>query len=155
MENTPINFTDKADGTPGEKKTFDAVVAACDVPGIQKLLPEPFRKIKEVRGRAFLHRIGWPSRGGERERKKKDDDWDRPIGRSTTDRFLIPTQPSPPHPFPLVPQQQFDNIYKLEAVPVATVQLRFNGWVTELQVSPPARSHTHTLSALTGFREEW
>jgi len=49
-------------------------VAACDVPGIQKLLPEDFRKIKE-----------------------------------------------------------FDNIYKLEAVPVATVQLRFNGWVTELQ----------------------
>ena len=26
----------------------------------------------------------------------------------------------------------FDNIYKLEAVPVATVQLRFDGWVTEL-----------------------
>jgi zeta-carotene desaturase len=28
---------------------------------------------------------------------------------------------------------QFDNIYKLEAVPVATVQLRFDGWVTEMQ----------------------
>jgi zeta-carotene desaturase len=27
---------------------------------------------------------------------------------------------------------EFDNIYKLEAVPVATVQLRFDGWVTEL-----------------------
>ncbi len=27
----------------------------------------------------------------------------------------------------------FDNIFKLEAVPVATVQLRFDGWVTELQ----------------------
>lgn len=27
---------------------------------------------------------------------------------------------------------QFDNIFKLEAVPVATVQLRFDGWVTEL-----------------------
>ena len=26
----------------------------------------------------------------------------------------------------------FDNIYKLDAVPVATVQLRFDGWVTEL-----------------------
>ncbi|MGK7930820.1 MAG: 9,9'-di-cis-zeta-carotene desaturase, partial [Microcystaceae cyanobacterium] len=26
----------------------------------------------------------------------------------------------------------FDNIYQLEAVPVATVQLRFDGWVTEL-----------------------
>ena len=37
----------------------------------------------------------------------------------------------------IVPQQwrkwsEFDNIYKLEAVPVATVQLRFDGWVTEL-----------------------
>jgi zeta-carotene desaturase len=28
---------------------------------------------------------------------------------------------------------EFDNIYKLKAVPVATVQLRFDGWVTELQ----------------------
>ncbi|VXD24622.1 Zeta-carotene desaturase [Planktothrix serta PCC 8927] len=27
---------------------------------------------------------------------------------------------------------EFDNIYKLETVPVATVQLRFDGWVTEL-----------------------
>lgn len=27
---------------------------------------------------------------------------------------------------------EFDNIYKLNAVPVATVQLRFDGWVTEL-----------------------
>lgn len=26
----------------------------------------------------------------------------------------------------------FDNIYKLDGVPVATVQLRFDGWVTEL-----------------------
>ena len=38
----------------------------------------------------------------------------------------------------LLPQEwrkwpQFDNIYKLDAVPVATVQLRFDGWVTELQ----------------------
>ena len=51
----------------------DAYLAACDVPGIQRLLPEAWRK--------------WP---------------------------------------------EFDNIYKLEAVPVATVQLRFDGWVTEL-----------------------
>ncbi len=28
---------------------------------------------------------------------------------------------------------EFDNIYKLDTVPVATVQLRFDGWVTELQ----------------------
>lgn len=27
---------------------------------------------------------------------------------------------------------EFDNIYKLDAVPVATVQLRFDGWVTEM-----------------------
>jgi zeta-carotene desaturase len=30
-------------------------------------------------------------------------------------------------------QKFFDNIYALDAVPVATVQLRFDGWVTELQ----------------------
>ena len=27
----------------------------------------------------------------------------------------------------------FDNIYKLSGVPVITVQLRYNGWVTEMQ----------------------
>ena len=38
----------------------------------------------------------------------------------------------------VLPQQwrkwsEFDKIYQLDAVPVATVQLRFDGWVTELQ----------------------
>ena len=51
----------------------DIYLAACDVPGIQKLLPEAWRK------------------------------------------------------FP-----QFEAIHQLEAVPVATVQLRYDGWVTEL-----------------------
>ncbi len=53
--------------------TADAYLAACDVPGIQRLLPAEWRQ--------------WP---------------------------------------------EFDNIYKLEAVPVVTVQLRFDGWVTEM-----------------------
>eukprot|EP00952_Eustigmatos_sp_NYUAD-ZCMA_P003368 14713-Eustigmatos_ZCMA.PRE.1 len=57
----------KGEGAAEERKMYDVVVAACDVPGIQKLLPESFRKI-----------------------------------------------------------DMFDNIYKLEAVPVATVQLRFD-----------------------------
>ncbi|KAH9302425.1 hypothetical protein KI387_014008 [Taxus chinensis] len=52
----------------------DAYVAACDVPGIKRLIPPEWRK------------------------------W-----------------------------EFFDNIYKLVGVPVVTVQLRFNGWVTELQ----------------------
>jgi len=62
-------------GTPdGEKRIeADAYLAACDVPGIQRLLPPEWRR----------------------------------------------------HP-------QFDAIYRLEAVPVATVQLRYDGWVTEL-----------------------
>jgi len=51
----------------------DAYLAACDVPGIQRLIPPAWRR--------------WPL---------------------------------------------FDNLYKLEAVPVATVQLRYDGWVTEL-----------------------
>ncbi|MCP6758232.1 MAG: 9,9'-di-cis-zeta-carotene desaturase [Fischerella sp. CENA71] len=63
-----------ADGDTEEKITADAYVAACDLPGIQRLLPQQWRQWSE-----------------------------------------------------------FDNIYKLDAVPVATVQLRFDGWVTELQ----------------------
>jgi zeta-carotene desaturase len=62
-----------ANGDSEETITADAYLFACDIPGIQKVLPQEWRK--------------WP---------------------------------------------QFDNIYKLEAVPVATVQLRFDGWVTEL-----------------------
>lgn len=52
----------------------DAYVAACDIPGIKRLLPQQWRA------------------------------WD-----------------------------SFNNIYKLVGVPVVTVQLRYNGWVTELQ----------------------
>nr|CAD27442.1 putative zeta-carotene desaturase [Helianthus annuus] len=52
----------------------DAYIAACDVPGIKRLLPSNWRE------------------------------W-----------------------------EFFDNIYKLVGVPVVTVQLRYNGWVTELQ----------------------
>ena len=52
----------------------DAYVAACDVPGIKRLLPSEWRELKF-----------------------------------------------------------FDNIYELVGVPVITVQLRYNGWVTELQ----------------------
>ncbi|NBD16023.1 MAG: 9,9'-di-cis-zeta-carotene desaturase [Cyanobacteria bacterium] len=63
-----------ANGEETETIIADAYVAACDVPGIKRLIPGNWRK------------------------------W-----------------------------SQFDNIYKLEAVPVATVQLRFDGWVTELQ----------------------
>jgi len=58
-----------------EERKFDVVVAATDVPGIQKLLPKDF-----------------------------------------SENF-----------------SEFKNVYKLDAVPVQTVQLRFNGWVTELQ----------------------
>lgn len=62
-----------ASGESEETITADAYVFACDVPGIQRVLPSAWRK--------------WP---------------------------------------------EFDNIYKLDAVPVATVQLRFDGWVTEM-----------------------
>ena len=57
----------------GDRHEFDAIVAACDVPGIKKVLPESFRQFKE-----------------------------------------------------------FDNIYELDCVQIATVQLRFDGWVTEM-----------------------
>ncbi|MGH1394318.1 MAG: 9,9'-di-cis-zeta-carotene desaturase [Trichormus sp.] len=63
-----------AQGDTTELITADAYLCACDVPGIQRVLPQEWRKWSE-----------------------------------------------------------FNNIYQLEAVPVATVQLRFDGWVTELQ----------------------
>lgn len=71
-----------------EVVTADAYVCACDVPGIQRLIPEDWRQ--------------WP---------------------------------------------EFDNIFKLDAVPVATVQLRFDGWVTELQ-DPQARQDLSRASGL-------
>ncbi|KAK9218739.1 hypothetical protein WN943_007376 [Citrus x changshan-huyou] len=37
----------------------------------------------------------------------------------------------------------FNNIYELVGVPVVTVQLRYNGWVTELQDLERSRSGTH------------
>lgn len=62
-----------AQGEEEETIVADAYVCACDVPGVQKILPQAWRKWSE-----------------------------------------------------------FENIYKLDTVPVATVQLRFDGWVTEL-----------------------
>ena len=67
-----------------ETITADAYLAACDIPGIQRLLPAEWRTWKE-----------------------------------------------------------FDNIYKLDAVPVATVQLRFDGWVTELNDSAQRQQLDH------------
>lgn len=73
-EQTRVTGIAVAQGDTTEIVTADAYVFACDVPGIQRILPPEWRKWSE-----------------------------------------------------------FDNIYKLDAVPVATVQLRFDGWVTELQ----------------------
>lgn len=60
-------------GSREEYHEFDAVIAATDVPGIKKVLPEAFRRL-----------------------------------------------------------DFFDKVYNLDCVPIATVQLRFDGWVTEL-----------------------
>ena len=70
----------------------DAYLAACDVPGIQRLLPEAWRQ----------------------------------------------------HP-------QFDAIYKLDAVPVATVQLRYDGWVTELGDTPEAQANRSDVAHPAGL----
>ncbi|WP_341525099.1 9,9'-di-cis-zeta-carotene desaturase [Nostoc sp. UHCC 0302] len=72
-EQTRVTGIVVAQGDALETITADAYVCACDLPGIQRVLPQEWRKWSE-----------------------------------------------------------FDNIYKLDAVPVATVQLRFDGWVTEL-----------------------
>ncbi|PAX51445.1 9,9'-di-cis-zeta-carotene desaturase [Brunnivagina elsteri] len=81
---TQVTEISVANGDTIEAITADAYVAACDVPGIQRLLPEDWRKWSE-----------------------------------------------------------FDNIYKLDAVPVATVQLRFDGWVTELQDGEQRKQLNH------------
>lgn len=75
-----------ANGETEENITADAYVFACDVPGIQKILPPAWRKWSE-----------------------------------------------------------FDNIYKLDAVPVATVQLRFDGWVTELEDEAKRKQLSHAV----------
>ncbi|NJP09827.1 MAG: 9,9'-di-cis-zeta-carotene desaturase [Leptolyngbyaceae cyanobacterium RU_5_1] len=83
-EQTQVTGIVIANGDTEETIAADAYLAACDVPGIQRLLPQEWRKWKE-----------------------------------------------------------FDNIYKLEAVPVVTVQLRFDGWVTELNDSEQRQQLNH------------
>ena len=77
-----------ANGSTEETITADTYVCACDIPGIQRLIPQYWRK------------------------------W-----------------------------SLFDNIYRLETVPVATVQLRFDGWVTELN-DPQKREQLQTAMGL-------
>jgi zeta-carotene desaturase len=74
-----------ASGDAIETITADAYVCACDVPGIQRIVPTDWRAA------SF-----------------------------------------------------FDNIFKLEAVPVATVQLRFDGWVTEMNDSAERSQLDHS-----------
>ena len=70
----------------------DTYLAACDVPGIQRLLPQDWRRFS-----------------------------------------------------------QFAAIDKLEAVPVATVQLRYDGWVTELGNTPAASRRRGDLAQPAGL----
>ncbi|MEO1003985.1 MAG: 9,9'-di-cis-zeta-carotene desaturase [Cyanobacteria bacterium J06638_7] len=81
-------------GTPEGKihVEADAYLAACDVPGIQRLIPASWRR--------------WPL---------------------------------------------FDHIYRLEAVPVATVQLRYDGWVTELGAGAAAAAARSDLDQPAGL----
>ncbi|NKB18759.1 MAG: 9,9'-di-cis-zeta-carotene desaturase [Pseudanabaena sp. CRU_2_10] len=83
-DNTTITGMVVAQGDAEEHIVADVYVCACDVPGVQRLLPQEWREWKE-----------------------------------------------------------FDNIYKLETVPVATVQLRFDGWVTELHDAEQRQQLAH------------
>ncbi|MFN9644430.1 MAG: 9,9'-di-cis-zeta-carotene desaturase [Cyanobacteriota bacterium] len=77
----------------GEQRVeADAYLAACDVPGIQRLIPEAWR----------CH-------------------------------------------------SQFTNLDRLEAVPVATVQLRYDGWVTELGDTPAAAARRDDVHSPAGL----
>ncbi len=90
QENKIAEVTGLTLGTPDGEITIkaDKYLAACDVPGIKKLIPKEWRKFS-----------------------------------------------------------QFKAIEKLDAVPVATVQLRYNGWVTELN-KDSARVDLSTASGL-------
>ena len=81
-------------GTPDGEITVeaDSYLAACDVPGIQRMIPAAWR------------------------------------------RWAL-----------------FDHIYKLEAVPVATVQLRYDGWVTELGDTAAAAAARADLGRPSGL----
>lgn len=83
-EQTQVTGLNVAQGKREEIITADAYVCACDLPGIQRVLPQRWRQWSE-----------------------------------------------------------FDNIYKLTTVPVATVQLRFDGWVTELQDATERQQLAH------------
>ena len=83
-EQTRVTGIVVAQGDTVETIAANAYVFACDVPGIQRILPHEWRKWSE-----------------------------------------------------------FDNIYKLDAVPVATVQLRFDGWVTELNDGEQRKQLNH------------
>jgi zeta-carotene desaturase len=83
-EQTQVTGLVVAQGETESTITADAYVCACDVPGVQRLLPQAWRQWSE-----------------------------------------------------------FDNIYKLDTVPVATVQLRFDGWVTEMQDAAERQQLAH------------
>ena len=106
---TEVHFEEGAAGVDGQPATrvssltlgtpegdvsvvADTYLAACDVPGIQRMLPQAWRR------------------------------W-----------------------------SLFDNIYKLDAVPVATVQLRYDGWVTELGDGAAATAARADLSSPAGL----
>lgn len=72
---TRVTGLQVANGTDVERVEADIYVAACDVEGAKRLIPQAWRSL-----------------------------------------------------YP-----EFEKLYELEAVPVVTVQMRFNGWVTELQ----------------------
>nr|AUG32055.1 zeta-carotene desaturase [Paulinella longichromatophora] len=86
---TGINLTTPSGETRAEA---DHYLFACDVPGIQRILPKSWRSY-----------------------------------------------------------DQFDRIYKLEAVPVATVQLRYNGWVTELDQGAEAELRRFDVTNQSGL----
>merc|ERR1712176_953523 len=55
-----------------ELKEFDAVVAAVDLPGAKKLIPEPFRVYPELLPRRKLHVPGLHRLDGGRHEKRSD-----------------------------------------------------------------------------------
>ena len=155
----PARVTGLRLGRSVEEKvvTADAYVAALDVPGAKKLIPEV--------------RVWWGGEGGWGEGARLGGwvavEW-RVAGRGP--RCLRPSPAQAPPKVPCCPRHRgsvhvslpcpdamlppccapvhtqawrsdpfFDNIFQLVGVPVITVQLRYDGWVTEMADAQRAR----------------
>lgn len=120
--------------------TADAYVAALDVPGAKKLIPQVPRcrwRGSRVGGR-LAGGLAAAMVGGRLAGRASPQPATAGVPLSLRSPSVCPPPPPSP-PCLLLPKQAwrgqrfFDDVFKLVGVPVITVQLRYDGWVTEMQ----------------------